>query len=264
MSVFDVTTACLTRCAKATCSIVASVTRTVTRTAGAAATELVYRLVDEWFVNMGELYDKPREEVTPEEKAASFRYQIMDVGRSGDWIPGLWPRSRDGLAAQHARLDDQQEALLRSGAADLRMRRVRSFPRRRQPRRVAGTRGRRVGDIRRTYAASTVHRRRQNRLPELRRNDERIDDVGNPWLDAGIVGISTLHYSSDRDYWEKWYPADWISESFPGQFRNWFYSLLAQSTLMADRQSWPVQEPVQLRARSSPKMGARCTRAGAT
>ncbi|MCZ7668605.1 MAG: class I tRNA ligase family protein [Chloroflexi bacterium] len=63
---------------------------------------------------------------------------------------------------------------------------------------------------------------------------ERIKDVGNPWLDAGIVGISTLHYSIDREYWEKWYPADWISESFPGQFRNWFYSLLAQSTLMAD------------------------------
>jgi isoleucyl-tRNA synthetase len=34
------------------------------------------------------------------------------------------------------------------------------------------------------------------------------------------------------DYWEKWYPADWISESLPGQFRNWFYSLLAQSTVL--------------------------------
>jgi isoleucyl-tRNA synthetase len=27
---------------------------------------------------------------------------------------------------------------------------------------------------------------------------ERIKDVGNPWLDAGIVGISTTHYSIDR------------------------------------------------------------------
>jgi len=58
--------------------------------------------------------------------------------------------------------------------------------------------------------------------------------VGNPWLDAGIVAFSTLHYRLDRAYWEKWYPADWISESFPGQYRNWFYSLLAQSTVLAE------------------------------
>ncbi|HEX7976824.1 MAG TPA: DUF5915 domain-containing protein, partial [Anaerolineales bacterium] len=60
----------------------------------------------------------------------------------------------------------------------------------------------------------------------------RIPDVGNPWLDAGIVPFSTLHYRSDRDYWQRWYPAEWITESFPGQFRNWFYSLLAMATVM--------------------------------
>ena len=61
----------------------------------------------------------------------------------------------------------------------------------------------------------------------------RVADVGNPWLDAGIVPFSTLGYRADRDFWQKWYPAHWISESFPGQFRNWFYSLLAMGTVMA-------------------------------
>jgi isoleucyl-tRNA synthetase len=60
----------------------------------------------------------------------------------------------------------------------------------------------------------------------------RILDVGNPWLDAGIVGLSTLKWNTDREYWSQWYPADWISESFPGQFRNWFYALLTESTVM--------------------------------
>ena len=60
----------------------------------------------------------------------------------------------------------------------------------------------------------------------------RISDVGNPWLDAGIVGLSTLRWTTDRDYWREWYPADWISESFPGQFRNWFYALLTECTVM--------------------------------
>ena len=60
----------------------------------------------------------------------------------------------------------------------------------------------------------------------------RIPDVGNPWLDAGIVPFSTLHYREDPEYWAKWFPADFITESFPGQFRNWFYSMLAMSTVL--------------------------------
>ncbi|MFH1643477.1 MAG: isoleucine--tRNA ligase [Patescibacteria group bacterium] len=62
----------------------------------------------------------------------------------------------------------------------------------------------------------------------------RIPDVGNPWLDAGIVSLSTLKYSNDKDYWRKWFPVDLISESFPGQFKNWFYALLVMSQVMTD------------------------------
>ena len=62
----------------------------------------------------------------------------------------------------------------------------------------------------------------------------RIPDVGNPWLDAGIVPLSTLNYSQNKDYWKKWFPADFICESFPGQFKNWFYALLVMSQVMTD------------------------------
>ena len=73
---------------------------------------------------------------------------------------------------------------------------------------------------------------------------ERIPDVGNPWLDAGIVPFSTISsdnkstplYWSDRSEWEKWFPADFITESFPGQFKNWFYSLIAMSTVLENRE----------------------------
>lgn len=68
----------------------------------------------------------------------------------------------------------------------------------------------------------------------------RIDDVGNVWLDAGIIPFSTLidpqsgelSYTGDQKYWNKWFPADFITESFPGQFKNWFYSLIAMSTVL--------------------------------
>ena len=61
-------------------------------------TELVFRLVDEWFISMGPLYDKPRSQVTPEEKAHSLRYQIMDVVDQIQWIPEFgYAREMDWL-----------------------------------------------------------------------------------------------------------------------------------------------------------------------
>jgi isoleucyl-tRNA synthetase len=68
----------------------------------------------------------------------------------------------------------------------------------------------------------------------------RIPDVGNPWLDAGIVSFSTqidpkthkVSYATDKKYWREWFPADFITESFPGQFKNWFYSLIAMATVL--------------------------------
>ncbi|OGK35835.1 isoleucine--tRNA ligase [Candidatus Roizmanbacteria bacterium RIFCSPHIGHO2_12_FULL_39_8] len=69
---------------------------------------------------------------------------------------------------------------------------------------------------------------------------DRIDDVGNPWLDAGIVGFSTVAennqgeplYFKNKDEWKKWVPADFITESFAGQFKNWFYALIAEATVL--------------------------------
>ncbi|HKB88231.1 MAG TPA: isoleucine--tRNA ligase [Patescibacteria group bacterium] len=78
----------------------------------------------------------------------------------------------------------------------------------------------------------------------------RIEPVGNPWLDAGIVPFSTISenneaanfevtktkplYLTNKKAWQNWFPADFITESFPGQFKNWFYSLIAMSTVLED------------------------------
>ncbi len=60
----------------------------------------------------------------------------------------------------------------------------------------------------------------------------RIPDVGNPWLDAGIVPFSTMKYDSDKKYWAKWFPVELVCESFPGQFKNWFYSIIVMSVVL--------------------------------
>jgi isoleucyl-tRNA synthetase len=85
---------------------------------------------------------------------------------------------------------------------------------------------------------------------------ERIPEVGDVWLDAGIVPFSTLGWESpeyipegyatgaargltradlpDHAYWAKWFPADWVSE-MREQIRLWFYSQLFMSVALTGK-----------------------------
>ncbi|MCX6726627.1 MAG: isoleucine--tRNA ligase [Candidatus Shapirobacteria bacterium] len=63
------------------------------------------------------------------------------------------------------------------------------------------------------------------KCPKCSKNVSRITDVGDCWLDAGVVPFSTLKYLSDKSYWQKWFPADLVLEMIE-QVRLWFYSML--------------------------------------
>jgi isoleucyl-tRNA synthetase len=195
-------------------------------------TELVFRLVDEWFISMGPVYDKLREALTAQEKERSLRYQIMDVvdqirwipdfgyAREMDWLHNMhdWMISKKrywGLALPFWKCEKCDHYEVIGDETELKARAVEGWE---------------------AFEGHTPHRPHIDAIklecPECGATMSRIPDVGNPWLDAGIVSFSTLRYRSDPDFWRKWYPANWISESFPGQFRNWFYSLLAMATVI--------------------------------
>ena len=194
--------------------------------------ELVFRLVEEWFIHMGEPLDKPYEQITEEEKATRLRYQIMEVVQDTRWIPDFgFEREMDWLRNMHDWMISKKrywglalpiwECHL-CGWFD-----VIGSEEELKARAVAGWE---------EFAGHTPHRPYVDavkiRCEKCGAFVSRIPDVGNPWLDAGIVAFSTLQYRTNRDYWRQWFPADLITESFPGQFRNWFYSLLAMSTIM--------------------------------
>ena len=48
--------------------------------------------------------------------------------------------------------------------------------------------------------------------------------------DRSVLAPSTT--ARTRTTGAQWFPADFITESFPGQFRNWFYSMLAMATVL--------------------------------
>jgi len=70
--------------------------------------------------------------------------------------------------------------------------------------------------------------------PRCGKRVKRIPDTGDVWLDAGIVPYSTLGYFSDRQAWEKNFPAEWIVENHE-QVRLWFYAMLFMSVVLEDR-----------------------------
>jgi isoleucyl-tRNA synthetase len=181
--------------------------------------ELLFRLVDEWFISMDEL-----------------RYKIMEVTKKIKWMPEFgkereldwlhnmhdWCISKKrywGLCLPifHCRKCDHIEVI--GSKEELKERAVEGWEQ---------------------FDGHSPHKPFVDNIKvncsKCGDTISRIPDVGNPWLDAGIVPFSTMHYRTDFDYWKQWYPADFITECFPGQFRNWFYSLLAMSTVLEDHE----------------------------
>ncbi|HET6326208.1 MAG TPA: class I tRNA ligase family protein [Planctomycetaceae bacterium] len=178
--------------------------------------ELVFRLVDEWFINM------------------DWREEIKDVTRKIRWLPA----SIDGQEREIEWLSNMRDWLISKkrfwglalpiwvdektgeftvigSLAELKERSVEGWD---------------------EFEGHTPHRPWIDRVkiknPRTGNLMARVPDVGNPWLDAGIVPFSTLEYNTNRDNWRKWYPGDLVLECFPGQFRNWFYSMLSMATMM--------------------------------
>ena len=180
-------------------------------------TELLFRLVDEWFIAMD-----------------SWKHEIMEIVEDIRWIPSFgkdqeldwlhnmrdWMISKKrywGLALPIWVCDDEEcgHFDVIGGQDELKAAAISGWD---------------------EFEGHSPHRPWIDKVKiKCAKCDgiaSRIGDVGNPWLDAGIVPYSTMGYTSDREYWKKWFPPALVLECFPGQFRNWFYALLSMSTIM--------------------------------
>ncbi|MEX2028845.1 MAG: class I tRNA ligase family protein, partial [Candidatus Curtissbacteria bacterium] len=183
-------------------------------------TELVWRVVDEWYIAM----DRPSREATDGEKGRTLREEMVDVAKKINWIPGFGlERELDWLKNMHDWLISKKRywglALpiwectecgnfeVIGSKDELKEKATQGWDK---------------------FDGKSPHRpwidEVKVKCPKCGEASSRIKDVGNPWLDAGIVPFSTMS--------PEWFPADFITESFPGQFKNWFYSLIAMSTVL--------------------------------
>jgi len=185
-------------------------------------TELVWRVVDEWYIAMDNQHQP---------KAKNYRQRLMQIIKKVHWIPSFgyareldWLRNMEDWLISKKRYWGLALPIWECSCGHFE---VIGSKEELEKKAVEGWK---------EFIGHTPHRpwidKVKIKCPQCGQLISRILDVGNPWLDAGIVSFSTLKYFKKRQYWQKWFPADLVLECFPGQFKNWFYSLLAMSAVL--------------------------------
>ena len=199
-------------------------------------TPLIFRIVDEWFIACDEI-----------------RQPMLDANATVKWTPDFYSK----------RMDDW---LRNMGDWNISRKRYFGLPLPLYPcecgrLNVIGSRAeleeRATGGL---DQLQELHRPWIDEVPircdECGEEVRRIPEVGDAWLDAGIVPFSTLGWENpewkengyatgssqglsgadlpDHAYWETWFPADWVSE-MREQIRLWFYSQLFMSVALVGK-----------------------------
>lgn len=196
--------------------------------------ELVWKVADEWYISMDVKGTDGR----------TLRSRMIEVAKKINWIPGFGlERELDWLKNMHDWLISKKNRYWGLALPIYECKSCKKFDvveskEELQKRAVNGWK---------EFEGHSPHKPFIDEVTikckDCKNEMHRIDDVGNPWLDAGIVAYSTIRkdnkgeplYTANKAKWEEWFPADFITESFPGQFKNWFYSLIAMSTVMEDK-----------------------------
>jgi isoleucyl-tRNA synthetase len=196
--------------------------------------ELIFRLVDEWFISM----DTLRHEIAEVAKKVERWIPAFGLARELDWLKNMadWCISKKrywGLALPIWKCKCGHFTMIGS-KDELKEKAVKGWD---------------------EFEGNSPHRpwidKVKIKCDKCGEIVSRIPDVGNPWLDAGIVPYSTIRdpkdmhtphngYPFNKTYWQEWFPADLITECFPGQFRNWFYAILTMSTVLENKPPFKV------------------------
>lgn len=229
-------------------------------------TELVWKVTDEWYIAMDkeavikkpridttviEKWDKEEEQVKTPPDTRTLRQRMRAVTEKINWIPSFGlDREMDWLANMHDWLISKKNRYWGLALPIWECKKCGNFE-------VIGSKSElkeKAVEGWKEFNGKSPHKPQIDAIKikcsKCGAIASRIEPVGNPWLDAGIVPFSTISannkacglevtktkplYLENRDEWLKWFPADFITESFPGQFKNWFYALIAMSTVLED------------------------------
>ncbi|MCI9019987.1 MAG: isoleucine--tRNA ligase [Eubacterium sp.] len=179
-------------------------------------TPLIYYARESWFIKMTEV----RDDLIRNNNTVSWIPESIGKGRFGDWLENIqdWGLSRNRYwgtplpvweceCGHQECIGSRSELAEKTGQAD-----------------TAGT------ELHRPYIDEVTYK-----CPECGGLMHRVPEVIDCWFDSGAMPFAQHHYPfENKELFEQQFPAQFISEAVD-QTRGWFYSLMAESTLLFNK-----------------------------
>ena len=179
-------------------------------------TPLIYYARESWFIKMTEV----KEQLIRNNNTIHWIPESIGTGRFGDWLENIqdWGVSRNRYwgtplniwecGCGHMECIGSREELAEK----------------------SGNEAAKTVELHRPYIDEVTLK-----CPQCGKEMHRVPEVIDCWFDSGAMPFAQHHYPfENKELFEKQFPAQFISEAVD-QTRGWFYSLLAESTLLFDK-----------------------------
>ena len=179
-------------------------------------TPLIYYARESWYIKMTSV----KEDLIRNNNTINWIPESIGKGRFGDWLENIqdWAISRNRYwgtplniwececGCQHSVGSREELAKMSGNPDDAKV------------------------ELHRPYIdAVTI------KCPKCGKDMHRVPEVIDCWFDSGAMPFAQHHYPfENKELFEKQFPAQFISEAVD-QTRGWFYSLLAESTLLFNK-----------------------------
>ena len=180
-------------------------------------TPLIYYARESWFIKMTAV----RDDLVRNNKTVNWIPESIGEGRFGNWLENIqdWRISRNRYWGTPLNVWECGEC----GHME-------SIGSREELKKLSGNSEADTVELHRPYIdAITIP------CPKCGRTMKRVPEVIDCWFDSGAMPFAQHHYPfENKELFESQFPAQFISEAVD-QTRGWFYSLMAESTLLFNR-----------------------------
>ena len=180
-------------------------------------TPLIYYARESWFIKMTAV----RDDLVRNNKTVNWIPESIGEGRFGNWLENIqdWGVSRNRYWGTPLNIWEcegcgHQEAI---GSRE-------------ELEKLSGNPAAKTVELHRPYVDEiTCH------CPSCGATMKRVPEVIDCWFDSGAMPFAQHHYPfENKELFEQQFPAQFISEAVD-QTRGWFYSLMAESTLLFNK-----------------------------
>ena len=180
-------------------------------------TPLIYYARESWFIKMTAV----RDDLVRNNKTVNWIPESIGEGRFGNWLENIqdWGVSRNRYWGTPLNIWEcegcgHQEAV---GSRE-------------ELEKLSGNPASKTVELHRPYIDEITCT-----CPECGKNMKRVPEVIDCWFDSGAMPFAQHHYPfENKELFEQQFPAQFISEGVD-QTRGWFYSLMAESTLLFNK-----------------------------